>query len=131
MYFFVTYCFNVIYSPFMYLCLLLFNVIYSTFMYLCVLLFIVRVRGTALSSVKEAMTKGLLLSTILPTSIPPSTTLPPIANWGVGGLSGGRVVKGWIEGRRLVNTKNTTTKNGRKPSVMAYLTEVRAAPRTL
>ena len=32
-----------------------------------------RVRGTALTSVKEVMTEGVLLSTILP----PSTTMPP------------------------------------------------------
>ena len=36
-----------------------------------------RVRGTDLTSVKEVMTKGLLPPTILPPSIPPSTTLPP------------------------------------------------------
>ena len=45
--------------------------------------FVTRVHGTALTSVKEAMTEGLLPSTVLPPSIPPSTTLPPTAGWGV------------------------------------------------
>ena len=36
-----------------------------------------RVRGTALTSVKEVMTEGLLPLTILPPSIPPYTTLSP------------------------------------------------------
>ena len=83
-----------------------------------------RVRGTGLTLVKEAMTKGLLPLTILPPSIPPSTTLPPHRRLvGGGGQWGGRVVEGWTEGGRLVD--------GRRPSVMASLTKVRAVPRTL
>ena len=55
-----------------------------------------RVRGTGLTLVKEAMTKGLLPLTILP----PSTTLPPphhrlggggaVGVQGSGGMNGGR-----------------------------------------
>ena len=82
-----------------------------------------RVHSAALTSVKEAMTKGLLLSTSLPPSIPPSTTLPPHRRLGGGGRWRGRVVEGWMDGGRLVD--------GRRPLVMASLTEVRAAPRTL
>ena len=55
---------------------------------------IARVRGAALTLVNEAMTEGFLLSTSLPLSIHPSTTLPlkapppPNRRWG------GRVVEG-------------------------------------
>ena len=54
-----------------------------------------RVRGTALTSVKEAMTEGLLPSTILPPSIHPSTSQPSHrrlggGEQGSGGLDGGR-----------------------------------------
>ena len=70
------------------------------------------------------MTEGLLASTILPPCIPPSTTLLPHHRLGGGGAVWGRVVEGWMEGAgRLVDR--------RRPSVMASLTEVRAAPRTL
>ena len=54
-----------------------------------------RVRGAALTSVKESMTEGLLPSTSLPPSIQSSTTLPPtpqptVGGLGSGGMDGGR-----------------------------------------
>ena len=82
-----------------------------------------RVRGTALTSVKEAMTEVLLPSTILPPCIPPSTTLLLHRRLGGGGAVWGRVVEGWMERGRMVD--------GRRPWIMASLTEVRAVPRTL
>ena len=82
-----------------------------------------RVRGAALTSVKEVTTEGLLPLTSLPPSIHSSTILPPDSPPPPNRRCGGRVVEGWMEGGRMVD--------GRRPLVMASLTKVRAVPWTL